>query len=295
MNALEQRTVITSALPDFSRQYQHLSHDVTANATITCVGVGGAATLLINLAKCGVRRFNLIDFDTVSPTNIGTQGYLSDQIGQPKPVALRDTLLRIDRQIEIAIYPVRYQELSPNDRERLWNSTTLMLAMTDDHATQMDINVDALIHGVDTLFAMVGDGLRQIEVTATFPEVVARGGGCHACQIWPRVKAYRDGFVNSAVIGSHVVSADLLNAQLAYLALARFHQRAGSTLPIVRLAERFAAAPCLLTQLDPAFWAEDSESYGVVPTGMELFTTRLFTIDTPKGWVCEACGTEGVK
>jgi hypothetical protein len=138
---------------------------------------------------------------------------------------------------------------------------------------------------------MMGEGLRQMEVTATFPEVVAEGGGCHACHIWPRVKAHRNGFHNKAVIPSHIVSADALNAQLGYIALSRLHLKAGSSKRIAEIARRFSKSPCLLTQLDPTFWPEHPGSYGAVPSELGLFTARLFSLDSPRGWVCEACGT----
>jgi len=281
-------------IADYSRLSDHLDQEALARVHLTCVGVGGASTLIQNLARVGILRFRLIDLDTVSSTNIATQNYFARQIGKPKVAALAANLKRINPTVAVTTIVGRYEELSERRRKHLWESTSIVLAMTDSHAAQMAINRDAIRHGKDAIFAMMGDGLRQMEVTATFPEVVARGGGCHACQVWPRVKAYREGFTNPAVIGSHVVSADMLNAQLAYLVLARLHQKAGADKPIVKIADRFSASPCLLTQLDPSLWSSQPESYGVIPAGMELFTTKLFGLDTPKGWMCEACGTEGV-
>lgn len=283
------------AFPDFSRTAEHVDAAITAAAEITCIGCGGAATLIMNLARCGVAKFILIDPDVVSATNIATQNYFADQIGMPKPVALAANIRRINPHAEIETYCLRYEDLLRVEREALWQCSDIVLAMTDSHTVQMAINRDALAFDKPAIFAMMGIGLQQMEVTATFPEVVASGGGCHACHAWPRVKAYRDdGFKNPDVIGSHAVSADMLNAQLAYLVLARLHAQAGSDRRVRRLADQFATAPCLLTQLDPGFWPQQPEVYGSVTPAMQLFTTRTFGLDSPKGWVCEACGTAGV-
>jgi hypothetical protein len=281
--------------PDYSRQIEHIDHAITNSAVLGVIGVGGAAKLVEHLVRCGVREVWICDPDTVSATNLATQGYYPDQVGMPKVEALEEILRRTEPGITVRAFAARYQDIVPQEREEMWRRVSLMMAMTDHFETQMAINSDALKFRVDTIFAMMGDGLRQMEITATFPEVVENGGGCHACHIWPRVKAYRNGFENKAVIPSHIVSADALNAQLEYLALSRLHLNAGSTRPIAEIARRFSASPCLLTQLDPTFWPENPDSYGSIAPEFGLFTTRLFAIDSPKGWICEACGTAGTK
>lgn len=236
-----------------------------------------------------------IDPDLVSPTNITTQDYYIDQIGKPKVMALAETLTRINPAASMTGLASRYEDLSTDTRTGIWEQTTLAFAMTDQHATQKAINKDALISRVPMIAAMMGDGLRQMEVTATLPMAVQEGHGCFLCQVWSREKAYNNGFVNRAVIGSHIVSAALLNAQIAYIALGLLHHLAESSQPIARIGACFEASPCLLTQLDADFWSADPATYGVVHAGMELFTAKLFGLDSPKGWVCEACGTPGVK
>jgi hypothetical protein len=282
-------------VPDYSRQFEHIDHAVTGSAVIGVIGAGGAGKLVEHLARCGIGEIWICDPDVVSATNLATQGYYLDQVGKPKVAALEENIRRVDPRVTIRAFAIRYQDLQPHDREDMWRRVSLMLAMTDHFETQMAINTDALTFGVDTIFAMMGDGLRQMEVTATFPDVVAEGGGCHACHIWPRVKAYRNGFKNKEVIPSHIVSADALNAQLEYIALSRLHLKASSSKPIAEIARRFSKSPCLLTQLDPTFWPENPASYGVLPPELGLFTTHLFSIDTPKEWTCEACGTVGTK
>lgn len=283
-----------SPWPDRTRVDEHLNRDMLEATTIGFVGVGGAAEIGPKLAGCGVTNFIAIDPDQVSATNLATQGYTSSQVGEAKVEAFKANILAIDPRASVACLPLAYEDIPPEQREDIWRKVTIMLGMTDRHATQKAINRDALRYRKPVIFAMMGDGLQQMEITATLPETVEAGRGCFLCQVWPREKAYREGFENRQIIGSHVVSAGLLNAQIAYVVLGLLHHMAGSEKRVAKIGAEFAASPCLLTSLDPDFWAANPEGYGIVPSGMQLFTTKLFGLDSPKGWVCEACGTEGV-
>lgn len=77
----------------------------------SCVGIAGAGGLgsqvAVALARVGVGRLLVADFDLVEPSNLNRQHYFVDQIGRPKVAALRDTLTRINPATEIQIFPTR--------------------------------------------------------------------------------------------------------------------------------------------------------------------------------------------
>ena len=67
-----------------------------SEATITICGLGGlGSNIAIALARAGVGRLILIDFDRVDLTNLHRQQYKAHQIGQCKTEALRDNLREI--------------------------------------------------------------------------------------------------------------------------------------------------------------------------------------------------------
>lgn len=71
-------------------------------ATVGIAGAGGlGSNCALFLARSGVRKFVIIDFDVVEPSNLNRQFYFLDQIGMPKVDALKTNLLRIDPSIEI--------------------------------------------------------------------------------------------------------------------------------------------------------------------------------------------------
>ena len=75
------------------------------------VGVAGAGGLgsncLAHLVRCGVRRFVIADFDTVSESNLNRQFFFADQLGKPKVEAVAANLRRINPALELELYPER--------------------------------------------------------------------------------------------------------------------------------------------------------------------------------------------
>lgn len=75
------------------------------------VGVAGAGGLgsncLAHLVRCGMRRFVIADFDTVSESNLNRQFFFADQLGMPKVEAVAANLRRINPALELELYPER--------------------------------------------------------------------------------------------------------------------------------------------------------------------------------------------
>ena len=75
------------------------------------VGVAGAGGLgsncLAHLVRCGVRRFVIADFDTVSESNLNRQFFFADQLGMSKVEAVAANLRRITPDLELELHPER--------------------------------------------------------------------------------------------------------------------------------------------------------------------------------------------
>lgn len=70
---------------------------------IGCGSVG--STVLELLARFGLTKFSIYDFDTVEPHNLVNQMFTQRHIGMPKVEAVRDILLDINPEINIKMYP----------------------------------------------------------------------------------------------------------------------------------------------------------------------------------------------
>ena len=94
----------------FSRQTDLVPRRKLTDLTATVIGVGAIGRqVAIGLAALGVPRLQLIDFDVVEETNLTTQGYDFEDIGQLKVDATAGAVQRIDPLIDVEAIPDRYR------------------------------------------------------------------------------------------------------------------------------------------------------------------------------------------
>ena len=86
-------------------------HRAFSSATIAVCGLGGlGSNIAIHLARAGIGRLILIDFDRVDITNLHRQQYKASQIGRYKTEALADNLREIAPYIELEAHTERITE-----------------------------------------------------------------------------------------------------------------------------------------------------------------------------------------
>jgi len=96
---------------NLSKSYEFFQpeKDTSRIHIIGCGSVG--STVAENLARCGVTRMTLWDFDKVEPHNIANQMFRQEDIGKLKVEALRDILMEINPEISdhIELQPEGWQ------------------------------------------------------------------------------------------------------------------------------------------------------------------------------------------
>ena len=86
-------------------------HRAFASATVAICGLGGlGSNIAIALARAGIGKLILIDFDRVDITNLHRQQYKAEQIGMYKTVALAENLKEIAPYISLEIHTERITE-----------------------------------------------------------------------------------------------------------------------------------------------------------------------------------------
>jgi sulfur carrier protein ThiS adenylyltransferase len=82
-------------------------HSLLKQAVVGIAGVGGlGSSVAVSLARVGVGRLVVADFDVVEPSNLNRQQYFIDQIGHSKVEALADNLKRINPYVTVEPHPV---------------------------------------------------------------------------------------------------------------------------------------------------------------------------------------------
>lgn len=84
---------------DLSKSYEYFQPEKD-DARIHIVGCGSVgSTVAENLARCGVTKFTLWDFDTVEPHNLANQMFRQKDVNKPKVEALLDILKEINPEV----------------------------------------------------------------------------------------------------------------------------------------------------------------------------------------------------
>ncbi len=77
------------------------NYEKISRATVAVCGLGGlGSNVAISLARAGVKKLILTDFDKVDVTNLHRQQYKADQVGEPKAEALVKNLREIAPYVE---------------------------------------------------------------------------------------------------------------------------------------------------------------------------------------------------
>lgn len=88
------------------------------NATVAICGLGGlGSNIAFALARAGIGKLILIDFDKVDITNLHRQQYKADQIGCYKTDALKDNLKEISPYLKLETHTTKITE---------WNAVKLL-------------------------------------------------------------------------------------------------------------------------------------------------------------------------
>ena len=80
-------------------------------ASVAVCGLGGlGSNIAVSLARAGIGKLILIDFDTVDITNLHRQQYKANQLGRKKTEALAENLREIAPYVDLELHCVKMTE-----------------------------------------------------------------------------------------------------------------------------------------------------------------------------------------
>jgi sulfur carrier protein ThiS adenylyltransferase len=93
-----------------SRNSPQIQENIS-NATVGIAGIGGlGSNIAIALARIGIKKLVIADFDIVEPSNLNRQYYFFDDIGKYKVDALENIIRKFNPYIEIEKYKDKIDE-----------------------------------------------------------------------------------------------------------------------------------------------------------------------------------------
>lgn len=104
-------------------------HEKIKGATVGIAGLGGlGSAVAVALARIGVGRLILADFDVVEPSNLNRQQYFIDQLGMTKAAALEANLKRINPYVQ---YEAHCQRITPENMAELFGAVDVLVEAFD--------------------------------------------------------------------------------------------------------------------------------------------------------------------
>lgn len=128
-------------------------------ASVAVCGLGGlGSNIAIALARAGVGKLHILDFDRVDISNLNRQQYFTEQLGQFKADAMYDTLKRIAPYCDIISEQVKLDE--ENIPKLLAEDDIIVEAF--DKADQKAMLVNCVLENMPEKYLISGSGMAGI-------------------------------------------------------------------------------------------------------------------------------------
>ncbi len=126
------------------------------DSTVAICGLGGlGSNIAVSLARVGIGKLILIDFDKVDISNLHRQQYKANQIGYHKTDALKANLQEISPYVDIMTHTVRITE--DNLTELLQDADIICEAFDDAEAKAMLAN--GVLEQLHTKYLIAASGM----------------------------------------------------------------------------------------------------------------------------------------
>ena len=99
-------------------------------SSVGIAGLGGlGSNAAISLARAGIGRLVLVDFDKVEEKNLTRQHYFLDQIGKTKVESLKESIEKINPQVKIVTHNIK---LEKGFMEKPFQDVTVVIEALDN-------------------------------------------------------------------------------------------------------------------------------------------------------------------
>ncbi|MDO9537073.1 MAG: sulfur carrier protein ThiS adenylyltransferase ThiF [Thermoplasmata archaeon] len=105
-----------------------------ANSSVGIAGIGGlGSNAAMALARAGIGRLVIVDFDNVEESNLNRQAYTVDQVGMRKTEALMQNINKANPAVDVTAF---FMELEPGQMDYPFSSVDIVVEALDKADTK---------------------------------------------------------------------------------------------------------------------------------------------------------------
>ncbi|MCQ4141606.1 ThiF family adenylyltransferase [Chryseobacterium sp. EO14] len=206
---------------DYSRITGSVDVSVMQSSHIVIVGAGGSYSLATSLARTGIRKLTVLDFDRVEETNIVRQGYKLSDIGKFKVKALGEEVQSINPEVQYTGITKNFLEMKDQELDAVFKDADVLLFLTDSFKAQAFGNLLALRYNKPAIWAGWYEKSRTAELFFQVPEYTA---ACFRCACSSRYLANEKEEVKASSQCNTIFHSELLDSFIGMICLAIVHR-----------------------------------------------------------------------
>jgi molybdopterin/thiamine biosynthesis adenylyltransferase len=291
--------VFADAQPELSvRRSGILETTILADKSVLFVGLGtGGAHAALELAKCGVGRFDLVDRDRLSVGNVVRHPGGISQVGRPKVNVVRDLILDKNPDAEVTAHLLDLDFTNKDELRKLVTEASVVICGTDNRQSKLLVNQLCVEANVPAIF---GGAFRRAyggQVLRVRPKL----SPCHQCFVAAMPDEASDVEVSSASDAADIAYSDQpvavepglsldvlpIAIMVAKLALTELLRDKASTL---RVLERDYDSPWYLWLNRPEPGTPYSNWPPLSESSDEMTINRWYGIYIDRDAQCPTCG-----
>jgi sulfur carrier protein ThiS adenylyltransferase len=152
---------------------------ILSTKTVGIAGCGGlGSNAAVALARVGMGKLIVADFDAIDESNLNRQYFFFEQIGQKKCFALKENILRINAKCKVEAHDIK---LTPESIVALFSSVDVMIEAFDS-AEMKEMILQTMLHSLPHIPLIMGSGLAgwgnfELIKEQTFGNVYVMGDG----------------------------------------------------------------------------------------------------------------------
>lgn len=206
---------------DYSRIQDSVDMELIKNSHIVIVGAGGSYSLATSLARTGIGKLTVLDFDVVEETNIVRQGYKQSDIGKFKVDALGEEVQSINSEVEYHGITKNFLEMNDEELDRIFSKADLLLFLTDSFKAQSFGNILALSFNKPAIWSGWYEGSRTAELFFQVPDYTT---ACFRCACSSRYIANEKQEIKASSNSNTIFHSMLLDSFIGKNCLAILHR-----------------------------------------------------------------------